>query len=100
MKSLTNKVNQIPLVKSILPGWTDSSLREPRGGAQRKRPFGFGAVLTLDHDVERPVGIYKLNAFDRPRDFSILSLHVIHARKGMVSQQCATRHDAEHREEE
>src|ERR1700681_1195217 len=59
----------VPVMKSIRPGWTNSSLREPCGRAQCEHPIRGRSVLVLYRDGQRPVGIHKFYDFDRPRDF-------------------------------
>src|SRR5262249_30359971 len=58
--------NFVPGVERIRPRFTDTPLREGRGGAECQHPLGCRAIRILDCDTQRPVGIYELYLFDRP----------------------------------
>src|SRR5213594_3670133 len=59
--------NVVSGVEGIRSGFTDPPLREGGGGAECHHPRSRRAIRILDRDSQRPVGIYKLQAFDRPR---------------------------------
>src|SRR5579862_1210772 len=61
-------LNGVPGVEGIRSDFADSPLRECRGGAECKHPLRGRVIRILNRDSQRPVGIYKLHFFDRPRE--------------------------------
>src|SRR6185295_18784755 len=59
--------NVVSGVEGIRSSFTDTSLREGRGGAKCHHPRSCRAIRILDRDGQRPVRVYILQAFERPR---------------------------------